>query len=234
MSNVALDLQKLRHSAAHLVGHALSELFPGTLLTIGPATENGFFYDCVPPRSLKEEDLVAITMRMNELVKKNLPLEHTLISRAEAEKLFANNKFKLELLRDIPDNAIGLAIQGDFYDLCKGGHVASTGQLAHFRLTGISGSYWRADRNKDVLQRISGIVFPTAQELADYERLQEERQLYDHRRIGKQLDLFSFHDEGVGFPFFHPNGKRIINALMLLCADFILNMGMKKYQHQHS
>jgi len=213
MSNNSLDLQQLRHSAAHLVGHAVSELFPGTLLTIGPATENGFFYDCLPTRSIKEEDLVAITMRMNELVKKNIPLTHRLISRTEAENLFANNKFKLELLKDIPDDAIGLAEQGDFYDLCRGGHVHSTGQLAHFKLTTISGSYWRADKSRDVLQRISGIVFWTAEELAEYERIQEERLKFDHRRIGKQLDLFSFHEEGIGFPFFHPHGKRVINAL---------------------
>ncbi|MGC2310538.1 MAG: threonine--tRNA ligase [Candidatus Babeliaceae bacterium] len=208
------DLSILRHSAAHLLGHAVSELFPGTLLTIGPATEDGFFYDFLPLTHFKEEDLINIAARMNDLADKNLKLEHKEISKEEARQLFKNNPFKLELIDQIPGDTVGLATQGDFYDLCRGGHVASTGLLKNFKLLGISGSYWRADRSKQALQRISGTAFFTAQELENYEKQKEEALLNDHRRIGKQLDLFSFQDEGPGFPFYHPKGKKVMNLLI--------------------
>jgi len=119
--NKQSDLSVLRHSAAHLLGHAVFELFPDTLLTIGPATKEGFFYDCVPQRSFKEEDLVAITQRMQEIVARNLSLEHKEISKSEARKLYAHNPFKLELIDQIPGETVGLATQGNFYDLCRGG-----------------------------------------------------------------------------------------------------------------
>jgi len=212
--NKQSDLSVLRHSAAHLLGHAVFELFPDTLLTIGPATKEGFFYDCVPQRSFKEEDLVAITQRMQEIVARNLSLEHKEISKSEARKLYAHNPFKLELIDQIPGETVGLATQGNFYDLCRGGHVARTGQLAHFKLLHISGSYWRADRNNAALQRISGTAFFTAEDLAAYLKRQDELAMYDHRVLGKQLDLFSFHEEGVGFPFFHPKGKAILNTMV--------------------
>ncbi len=208
------DLKVLRHSAAHLLAHAISELFPGTLLTIGPATDEGFFYDCLPLKNFKEEDLAPIEARMRILADKNIPLTHHEISKEEARKLYRDNPFKLELIESIPGDTVGLARQGDFYDLCRGGHVESTGQLKHFKLLNISGSYWRADRNKPALQRISGTAFFTDEEMAAYELQQEEARLYDHRRLGKQLDLFSFQDEGVGFPFFHPRGKAVINGLV--------------------
>ncbi len=213
MSNQSNDLNALRHSAAHLLAHAVSEIYPTTLLTIGPATPEGFFYDMLPEKNFKEEDLPLITARMQEIVTKNYPLEHTQIPKETARKLFAKNPFKLELIEQIPGDTVGLATQGDFYDLCRGGHIASTGLLGHFKLQSISGSYWRADRNNQPLQRISGVVFFTQQELEAYEKHQLELHLYDHRRLGKQLDLFSFHDEGVGFPFFHPKGKTVINVL---------------------
>lgn len=207
------DLKVLRHSAAHLLAHAVSELYPGTLLTIGPATEEGFFYDFLPSKNFKEEDLAPIAARMRILAEKNIPLTHREISKEEARKLYSDNPFKLELIEAIPGDTVGLAEQGDFYDLCRGGHVESTGQLKHFKLLGISGSYWRADRNKPALQRISGTAFFTEEELKAYEQQQEEARLYDHRRLGKQLDLFSFQEEGVGFPFFHPKGKAVLNKL---------------------
>ncbi len=207
------SLAELRHSTAHLIAHAVTELFPHTLLTIGPATEEGFFYDFLPERNFKEEDLPIITQRMQEIVKRNIPLTHREISKTEAREIFKNNPFKMELIDQIPGDTVGLAEQGDFFDLCRGGHVASTGMLGNFKLLNISGSYWRADRNGQPLQRISGTAFFTAEDLADYERRVQEAEMYDHRRLGKQLDLFSFHDEGVGFPFFHPKGKKIINIL---------------------
>ncbi len=214
MSNNNNDITALRHSAAHLLAHAVCELYPKTLLTIGPATPDGFFYDMLPEKNFKEDDLAIISTRMHEIVDKNYPLEHTQISKEEARKIFAKNPFKLELIDQIPGDTVGLAKQGSFYDLCKGGHIASTGLLKHFKLQHISGSYWRADRSNQVLQRISGIIFFTQEELENYEQHQRELHLYDHRRLGKQLDLFSFHDEGVGFPFFHPKGKAVINTLI--------------------
>lgn len=203
----------LRHSAAHLLAHAVSELYPDTILTIGPATQEGFFYDLLPTKNFKEEDLPKIEARMKEIANRNLPLTHEPMKKDEARKLYKNNPFKLELIDGIEGDTVGIARQGDFYDLCKGGHVATTGLIKNIKLTAISGSYWRADRSKQPLQRISGIAFFSAQDLEEYERKKEEAAKYDHRRLGKQLDLFSFHDEGVGFPFFHPKGKLVINLM---------------------
>lgn len=208
------DIKVLRHSAAHLVAHALIELYPDIKLTIGPATEEGFFYDVLPSKNLKVEDLAAIEERMHEISKKNYPIEHKEISKEEARKLYKNNPFKLELIDNLPGGTVGLSVQGDFKDLCRGGHVKSTGDIKYFKLTGLSGSYWRADRNGQALQRIHGTAFFTKQDFDEYEKHQQEILMYDHRRLGKQLDLFSFHEEGVGFPFFHPKGKRVLNTLI--------------------
>ena len=208
------DLSILRHSAAHLAAQAILELYPGTLLTIGPATEEGFFYDFLPPRNLKEEDLHAIEERMHELSKKNYPLKHREIPKDEARALFKNNPFKLEMIDEIPSDMVGLSEQGDFKDLCRGGHFASTGDIKYFKLLGISGSYWRADKSKQALQRIHGTAFFTAEELSAFEKHQEDLLQYDHRRLGKQLDYFSLHDDAAGFPFFHPKGQQIIMTLM--------------------
>ncbi len=221
------DIKSLRHSAAHLLAHAVQELYPETILTIGPATEDGFFYDFLPTKNFKEEDLPRITERMQEIVKRNLPLEHCQIPKEEARKIFANNRFKLELIDGIEGSTVGLATQGTFYDLCKGGHIASTGLLKNFKLLSISGAYWRADRDNQPLQRIYGTAFFTAEDLTAYEKTQEESMLYDHRRLGKTMDLFSFQDEGVGFPFFHPKGQRIINRLTTYMRTLL-----EKYEYE--
>jgi threonyl-tRNA synthetase len=207
------DLQQLRHSAAHLLAHAVSQLYPDTLMTIGPATEEGFFYDFLPTTTFKEEDLPAIQARMHELAKQNLPITHTQISKARARELYKNNPFKLELIDEIPGDTVGLAEQGDFYDLCKGGHVATTGDIRHFKLLFVSGSYWRANKKNTALQRITGTAFATEKELTDFVQRREDAIKFDHRRLGKELDLFSFHEEGPGFPFFHAHGKTILNTL---------------------
>src|SRR3990167_11403638 len=208
------DLKTLRHSTAHLLAQAVLELFPDTKLTIGPATEEGFFYDFLPARNFRDEDLPAITARMQEIVQRNLPIQHREIPRAEALELYRDNPFKLELINNLPGDTMGLSTQGDFYDLCRGGHVANTSELAHFKLQNISGAYWRADRNGQPLQRISGTAFFTAAELVDYEQKRAEALKYDHRKLGREMDLFSFHDEGPGFVFFHPKGKIIVNELV--------------------
>ena len=207
------DLEILRHSAAHLLGQAVFELFPNTRLTIGPATTSGFFYDFQPESNFKESDLELISTRMAELAHKNLEITHEDISKERAREIYKNNPFKQELIDGIPGDTVGFSRQGDFYDLCRGGHVKSTGLIKNFMLTNISGSYWRADREGIALQRISGIVFPTSKDLRMFLQRQELAAKYDHRKIGKEMDLFSFHDEGPGFPFFHPKGKQILNGL---------------------
>jgi threonyl-tRNA synthetase len=211
--NKEQEIMKLRHSAAHLLAHAIAELYPTTKFTIGPATKDGFFYDVLPTQNFKEEDLPKIEEKMREIAERNLPIEHKEVPKAQARKLYKDNPFKLELIDQIPGETVGIATQGDFYDLCRGGHVASTGLLKNFKLLGISGSYWRADRNGQQLQRISGVVFDTPKELRMYEKMREDALKYDHRKLGRELDLFSFHDEGPGFPFFHPHGKTIINIM---------------------
>jgi len=207
------QLAKLRHSTAHVLAQALTELYPGTKLAIGPATEKGFFYDFVPPESISEHDLPRIEEKMREIVERHLEFEHTQIDKSQAREMYQDNPFKLELIDEIPGDTVGIAQQGDFYDLCRGGHVESTKETQHFKLLSVSGSYWRGDPSRAALQRISGTAFPTAKELRTFEKQHEEAKKYDHRKLGKELDLFSFHGEGVGFPFFHPKGQTVINTL---------------------
>ncbi|MFS8506574.1 MAG: hypothetical protein LVQ75_00335 [Candidatus Babeliales bacterium] len=213
------DLKIVRHSAAHLLAHALIELYPETQLTIGPATEAGFFYDILPSKNFKEADLALIEQRMHEISQRNLPITHEQISKLEAQKLYKDNPFKLELINDLEGDTVGLARQGEFYDLCRGGHVAKTGDIKYFKLTALSGSYWRANRDGVALQRISGIAFLT-QEAMDKQLLKEEQaQMYDHRKLGKQLELFSFHDEGVGFPFSTQKAKSCLINYVMQCVN---------------
>lgn len=208
------DLSVLRHSAAHLLAQAVKQLFPKTILTIGPATKEGFFYDFLPEKNFKDEDLVLIEQRMHELSRQNIPLTHKQISKDAAREIYNDNQFKLELINDIPGDTVGFAEQAEFSDLCRGGHVASTGDIKYFKLLHISGSYWRADKEKDQLQRITGTAFFTQEDLDAFIKLREDAIQFDHRRLGKELDLFSFHDEGVGFPFFHPRGMIVLNSLI--------------------
>lgn len=224
------EIEVLRHSTAHLLAHAVIELYPETKLTLGPPTAQGFFYDCLPTKNFKEEDLPIIEQRMREIAHRNLPLTHEQMSKTEARKLYHDNQFKLELIDGIPGDTVGIARQGDFYDLCRGGHVASTGAIKHFKLTNISGSYWRADKNNTPLQRISGTAFLTQEEMDRDEQRRVDAQLYDHRRLGKQLDYFSFHDEGVGFPFFHPKGKIILNGLRTFMRKILHETGYKEIE----
>lgn len=212
--NHAYSLETLRHSAAHLLAHAVQELYPTTQPTIGPATADGFFYDMLPEHNFKEEDLPLIEERMREIAERNIPLTHTQVDKTEARNRYHNNRFKLELIDGIPGDTVGIATQGNFIDLCRGGHVASTGDIKYFKLLGLSGSYWRADKNNQVLQRISGTAFFSAQDLEEFLQRREDAIKFDHRRLGKQLDLFSFHEEGAGFPFYHPKGKTVINCLI--------------------
>ena len=220
MKSKSNNLHNLRHSTAHLLAHAVLELFPKTKITIGPVTDHGFYYDFLPEKNFKQEDLEVIENKMHELSKQNLKIEGKNISRAEAKKLFKNNKFKLEIIDELTeDEKITIYTQDNFVDLCKGGHVESTGKIKHFKLTGISGAYWRADRSGTPLQRISGIAFETKKELDEYLQKLEDLKLYDHRVLGKQLDLFSFHEEAPGIVFFHDKGTKIFNKLIAFSRD---------------
>ena len=210
------NIEYLRHSAAHLLAQAISELYPNTLFTLGPATETGFFYDIInEDRNFKNEDLEIITNRMKEIVTKDIPIEHYYVPKNDAKKIFSENKYKLDIIENqIKEDVAGIAKQGDFLDLCKGGHVKSTGSLRHFLLTGISGSYWRGNREGEALQRISGIIFESKEALDSHLKQQADLEKYDHRRLGQEMDLFSFSDLGPGFPFIHPKGMIIINELI--------------------
>ncbi|MCB9492993.1 MAG: threonine--tRNA ligase [Epsilonproteobacteria bacterium] len=207
-------LHNLRHSAAHLLAQAVLELYPDTKLTIGPVTEHGFFYDFLPSKNFKEDDLPRIEEKMRELVKRDYKITGKQIPKEQARPYFKDNQFKQEIIDIVEDDTVGVYWQGEFYDLCKGGHVDSIGQIKNFKLTAISGAYWRGDRDGIALQRISGVAFATKQDLDDYLKRVEEAQLYDHRRLGKQLDLFSFHDVAPGLPFFHHKGLTIYRELV--------------------
>lgn len=212
--NKTEQLMILRHSGAHLLAHAIKRLFPDTKLTLGPATETGFFYDVQPVRNFKEEDLPAIEEMMRQLVKENHPITGGQVPKSEARGLYKDNQFKLELIDGIPGETVGIYTQGDFFDLCKGGHAKSLGELGHFKLMALSGSYWRADRNGIPLQRIYGVIFETKKELDEYLQRLEDVKKYDHRVLGKQLDLFSFHDEAPGMAFWHDKGLKLYNKLV--------------------
>jgi threonyl-tRNA synthetase len=219
-------LYNIRHSAAHLLAQAVLNLYPDTKITIGPVTETGFFYDFLPTKNFREEDIALIEEKMKELSKQDFEISGKQVSKSEAKELFKDNQFKHELIDAIEDETVGIFSQGDFYDLCKGGHVKSTSQIKFFKLTGSSGSYWRADRDGIALQRITGTAFNTKKEFDEYLQRVEEAKLYDHRRLGTQMDLFSFHEVAPGMPFFHHKGLVIFNGLI----EFMRGLLKGKYQ----
>jgi len=207
MSSVDGDKEVMRHSASHVLAEAVRELFPEAKFGIGPAIEDGFYYDFELPRSLTPDDLPAIEAIMRRIVASNTPFVRHEVSRDEARSLFANQPYKLELIDDLQDATISVYTQGGFTDLCRGPHVASSGAIGAFRLTRIAGAYWRGDESRPMLQRIYGVAFPTETELREHLEKLEEAARRDHRRLGKELDLFSIHDEiGPGLVCWHANG----------------------------
>ncbi len=208
-------LDVMRHSTAHLMAQALKRLFPGTKLAIGPTIQDGFYYDVDCPRPLTPDDLPVIEEEMRRIVAEDLPIRRESISKAEAERLFAElgETYKLELLEDLEDGQISLYRQGEFVDLCRGPHVPSTGRLKAFKLRGLAGAYWRGDARRPMLQRVYGTAFPTKSQLEAFLKQQEEAARRDHRRLGRELDLFSFHEAAPGFPFWHPKGFRVYREL---------------------
>ena len=210
-------LHAIRHTASHVMAQAITHLFPGVKFAIGPAIDNGFYYDMDSEHVFTPEDLREIEKEMAKIVKQNLPLVRSEVPRKDALARFAaeNEIYKVELINDLPEDAvISLYTQGDFTDLCAGPHCPSTGRVKAFKLMSIAGAYWRGNEKNKMLQRIYGTAFPSKEELDEYLHMLEEAEKRDHRKLGKELDIFSMHDEGPGFPFFHPNGMRIRNAIL--------------------
>jgi threonyl-tRNA synthetase len=210
-------LHAIRHTASHVMAQAIQHLFPGVKFAIGPAIDTGFYYDIDSEHVFTPEDLSAIEKEMAKIVKQNIPLVRSEVPRKDALARFAAEKeiYKVELINDLPEDAvISLYTQGDFTDLCAGPHCPSTGRVKAFKLMSLAGAYWRGNEKNKMLQRIYGTAFPSKEELDDYLHMLEEAEKRDHRKLGKELDIFSMHDEGPGFPFFHPNGMRIRNAIL--------------------
>jgi threonyl-tRNA synthetase len=209
-------LEVLRHSASHLLAQAVKRLYPGTKLGIGPAIKDGFYYDLDVPQQISEEALLKIEQEMRRIVKENLPITRKVLTKEEAKALFAEKEeiYKLELIEELSDSEVSIYEQGEFLDLCRGPHVPSTSHIKHFKLLSLAGAYWRGDEKNKMLTRIYGTAFGTKEELEAYITRMEEAKRRDHRKLGKELDLFSIQPEGPGFPFFHPKGMVIINKLV--------------------
>ncbi|HEU4759844.1 MAG TPA: threonine--tRNA ligase [Dehalococcoidia bacterium] len=203
-------LERLRHSAAHIMAEAVMELFPEAKLGIGPPIDTGFYYDFQLPRSLTTEDLPVVEERMRARVASDVPFVHDEVSKEEARKLFAEQPYKLELIEAIPEPKVGLYKHSSFVDLCQGPHVERTGQVRAFKLMHVAGAYWRGSERNPMLQRIYGALFETEEELESHLQQIEEAFRRDHRRLGRELDLFSFHEEyGPGLVYWHPKGGRM-------------------------
>ena len=206
----------LRHTASHVMAQAVKRLWPEAKLAIGPAIDKGFYYDIDMEHTLTPEDLTKIEKEMSRIVKENLPITKSVMSRQEAIEFFKskNEDYKVELIEDLPEDAvISCYAQGDFIDLCAGPHVASTGKVKAFKLQSIAGAYWRGDENNKMLQRIYGTAFEKKEELDAYLHMLEEAAKRDHRKLGKELGLFVIKEEGPGFPFFLPKGMALRNEL---------------------
>ncbi len=210
-------LHAIRHTASHVMAQAIQHLFPGTKFAIGPAIEKGFYYDLDSEHVFTPEDLRAIEKEMSKIVKANYPLVRNELPRAEALAKFKaeDEPYKVELIEDLPEDAvISTYTQGDFTDLCAGPHCPSTGKVKAFKLMSIAGAYWRGDEHNKMLQRIYGTAFASKEDLEAYLHMMEEAAKRDHRKLGKELDLFMLSDYGPGFPFFLPNGMIIRNTLI--------------------
>ena len=205
-------LELLRHSTAHLLAYAVKQLFPDAQVTIGPVIEDGFYYDFSYKRPFTPEDLAAIEQRMTELARKDEPVVRSVMPRDDAVKFFEGmgEHYKAEIIASIPgDEPISLYREGDFIDLCRGPHVPSTGKIKVFKLMKVAGAYWRGDSRNEMLQRIYGTAWTRKEDLDAYLRRIEEAEKRDHRRLGRQLDLFHLQDEAPGMVFWHPNGWTI-------------------------
>ena len=203
-------LETMRHSASHVMAEAVQSLFPNAKFAIGPAIEDGFYYDFDLPRPLNPDDLPVIEKKMKEIIASDLPFSREEVTREKARQLFAAQPYKLELIDELPDEKVSIYQQGSFLDLCRGPHVNSAGEIKAFKLLNIAGAYWRGDEHRPMLQRIYGVAFDTQEALDEHLRRLEEAARRDHRKLGKELDLFSIQDEfGPGLVLWHPKGAII-------------------------
>jgi len=216
------------------MAEAVLSIFPDAKFGIGPAIENGFYYDFDLPRTLTPEDLPVIEQKMGEIIKADLPFGYKELPKEEARKLFAAQPYKLELIDEIEDDKVGIYEQGNFIDLCRGPHVDSTGEINAFKLTSIAGAYWRGDEHNTMLQRIYGVAFGNQKELDEYLERLEEAQKRDHRKLGRELDIYIFDDEvGPGLPLWLPNGGILIEEIENLAKEMELKHGYVRVKTPH-
>jgi len=225
-----IKIEKIRHSLAHILALAVQELYPGTKFGIGPAIENGFYYDFDLPTKISQEDLPKIEEKMRELIKEGIKFKKKIVSKKEAEEIFKNQPYKLELIREIESENVSIYESGKFVDLCAGPHVKSTKEIDPnaFKLVKIAGAYWKGNEKNPMLTRIYGIAFETKEELENYLRIQEEIEKRDHRILGQKLELFLFDEEvGAGLPIWMPKGA----ILRKIIQDFLFEE-LKKEGYQ--
>ncbi|MBW2410724.1 MAG: threonine--tRNA ligase, partial [Deltaproteobacteria bacterium] len=206
-------LEILRHSAAHVMAQAVLRVYPDAKLTIGPAVEDGFYYD-IDMQPVSEDDFPKIEEEIKKIVKEKLPIQRSEVSKDKALDFYKNEPYKVEMISELEDGTISFYEQGEFTDLCRGPHVPHTGYVKNIKLIKVSGAYWRADPSRPQLQRIYGTAFFSKKELKEHLTFLEEAKKRNHRKIGQALDLFSFHEEAPGMPFFHPRGMELWNALL--------------------
>ena len=219
----------INHSCAHLMAQAVKRLYPGTCCGVGPAIEEGFYYDFGVNGTITNEDLARIEAEMKKIIKENITVNHYKLSKAEAKEKFKDDKYKLQIIDQIEDEEIGIYEQGDYADVCRGPHVLSTGMLKFFKLLTIAGAYWKGDSKNDVMTRIYGTCWASEEELKAYLDLLEDRKARDHRKLGKQLGIFMFDDlVGKGLPMWLPNGFTVRRLLSDYIMDKEINLG---YQH---
>ena len=212
-------IYRLRHSASHVLAQAVLELYPGTKFAIGPVIDEGFYYDFDCPQTFQEEDLPKIEAKMGEIIAAKQEFKQWSVSKTEARKFFAEQPYKLEIIEGIEGDTVNFVQNGPFTDLCGGGHVANTDEIKAFKLLSVAGAYWRGDERNPMLQRIYGTGFFSKKELDAYLKRQEEALKRDHRKVGKQLGLFSFHEEGPGLPFWRPKGLLLKNLLIAFMRE---------------
>ncbi len=213
-AHAAEGVEVIRHSTAHLLAQAIKRVYPEANFGVGPVIEHGFYYDIEMAHTLVPEDLAVLEREMKKIVSENLPVTRKEVTRQEAEQLFAQDPLKLELLEAIPlDECVTVYEQGEFYDLCRGPHVPTTNKIQHFKLMSISGAYWRGDSNNQMLQRIYGVAFSSKEALQEHFVFLEEAEKRNHRKLGKELELFMFSEEAPGMPFYLANGQIIRNEL---------------------
>lgn len=220
-------LQTMRHSASHVMAHAITRLYPGSEFGVGPDIDNGFYYDVKFPEPVTEEILPKIESEMKKIIKEGNKFERKVLSRDEAVRFFGDKgqHFKLELIKDLNLQQVGTYTEGLFTDMCQGPHVGSTKDIKAFKLTHMAGAYWRGNEKNAMLTRIYGLCFNTQQELDDYVKMMEEAKKRDHRKLGKELDLFSFHKEAPAMPFFHAKGAIVYNQLANLMRKLYVKYG---------